>query len=61
MKDLMPVICLNFMRRGEEQYAFLFMGSHSGRGFIQNNLMSLGVQEENVSNKEDCPGPPVTL
>ena len=37
---------------------FLFMG---GGGVIQNNLMSLGGQEENVWDKENSPGPPVTL
>ena len=32
-----------------------------GGGVIQNSLMSLGGQEENVSNKENCPGPFVIL
>ena len=33
---------------------FLFMGGHS-LGVIQNNLMSLGGEQENVSDKENCP------
>ena len=39
---------------------FLFMGVTVG-GVTQNSLMSLGGQEENVSNEENCPGLPVTL
>ena len=35
----------------------LFMGGTVG-GVIQKNLMSLGGQEENVSSKENSPGPP---
>ena len=39
---------------------FIGGGGHSW-GVIQKNLMSLGGQEENVSSKENSPGPPVTL
>ena len=38
-----------------------FVYGRSQLGVIQNSLMSLGGQEENVSNKESCPDPPVTL
>ena len=40
----------------------LFIGGGGGAQLevIQKNLMSLGGQEENVSNKENSP-PPVTL
>ena len=39
---------------------FLFMGGHNW-GVIQNNLMCLGGQEENVSDKEISPCPPMTF
>ena len=37
----------------------LFIGGGEGTvgGVIQRNLMSLGGQEENVSSKENSPGP----
>ena len=52
MKNLMSVICLNFMYRGEESLCYLaqtllFMGVTVRMGeVIQNSLMSLGGQEE---------------
>ena len=61
MKDLMSMICLNFMRRGEGalyylvQTLLLWAVSHSKQFDV------FGGQEKNVSNKENCSGPPVTL
>ena len=52
MKDLMSVICLDFMHRGEgalcylAQTRFCLWGvTVAGEGVIQNSLMSLGGQE----------------
>ena len=43
MKDLMSVICLNFLYHGEEALCCLFIGV-TVAGVIQNSLMSLGGQ-----------------
>ena len=57
MKDLVSVICLDFMHRGKGALCYLtqtrfclwgvtVVGGHScGGGVIQNSLMSLGSQE----------------
>ena len=49
MKDLMSVICLNFMHRGEGALCYLaetrFCLGGSQVGVIQNSLMSLGVRK----------------
>ena len=39
----------------------LFIGGGTVGGSFKKNLMSLAGQEENVSSKENSPGPPVTL
>ena len=63
---LLSMICLNFMRRGDGALCYLaqtlfYLSRVTVWGVIQNSLMSLGGQEENVSNKENCPGPTMTL
>ena len=45
---------------GSDTFLFIGGGGTIGR-VIQNNLMSLVGQEENDSNKENFPSPPLTL
>ena len=61
MKDLMPVICLNFMRRGEGAVCFLVYGESQWKGVHSKHFNVFGGSGKNVSNKENYPGPPVTL
>ena len=59
MKDLISVICLNFMHRVVREHCAIRIkhgfvyGGHSWGRVIQNSFMFLGGQEENVSNKEN--------
>ena len=53
------------MHRGEGALCYLaqtlFYGGHSWEGGHSKQCYVFGGQEENVSNKENCPGPPMTL